>query len=83
MRIRFNGMFGVKHLKSGGCGCGGTSVSGKVFLTHKTLALPSGTVRTFTAGEEYEVNDLDGNFLLSYSHVDKDGLRQDSFTRID
>ena len=83
MRVRFNGMFSVKSQHSGGCKCHGSTVGGKVFLVHKTFVLPSGAVRSFSVGEEYDVADVDGNFLLSYSHVDKDGVRQDSFTRID
>lgn len=84
MRVRFNGMFVNKTKKSGGgCGCHGTSASGRVFLMHKTFVMPSGITKTFNVNEEYEVSDLDGNFLLSYSQVDKDGVRQDSFTRID
>lgn len=82
MRVRFNGMFAIKSHRSGGCRCHGSTVGGRVFLTHKTFVLPSGAVRTFSVGEEYDVNDIDGNFLLSYSQVDKDGVRQESFTRI-
>lgn len=82
MRVRFNGMFvnGTKRR----CNCaGGGSVTGRVFLTHKTFVLPSGQTRAFSVGEEYEVPDIDGNFLLSYSQIDKNGVKQDSFTRLD
>ena len=82
MRIRFNGMFATKS-GNGGCGCHGSAPGGRVFMTHKTFILPSGQMKTFRIQEEYDVNDADGNFLLSYSVLDKDGVRQDAFTRID
>lgn len=81
MRIRFNGMFAVQS-KKGGCACHG-SVSGRVFITHKSFVLPSGNTRSFRVGEEYDVPDIDGNFLLSYSQTDRDGIRQDSFTKVE
>lgn len=83
MRVRFNGMFVTKSRKSGGCACHGSAIGGRVFITHKTFILPSGVTRSFSVGEEYDVSDVDGNFLLSYSQVDKDGVRQESFTRAD
>lgn len=82
MRVRFNGMFVNKSHSGGGCKCHGGSVGGRVFLTHKTFILPSGQTRNFSVNQEYEVSDVDGNFLLSYSQIDKDGVRQDAFTRI-
>lgn len=83
MRIRFNGMItNVRKSGGGGCSCH-KSVTGRSFVTHKTFILPSNQTRSFHIGEEYEVNDVDGNFLLSYSQIDKDGLRQDAFTRLD
>lgn len=81
MRVRFNGMFST--VKRGGCNCGGSTGSGRRFVVHKTFVLPSNRTMTFRVNEEYEVPDIDGNFLLSYSYTDKDGLRQDAFTRID
>lgn len=83
MRLRFNGMFVNMSGKTGGCRCHGTRAGGQMFITHKTFILPSGATRSFSVGQEYDVSDLDGNFLLSYSHTDKDGVRQDSFTRLD
>ena len=83
MKVRFNGMFARKSKNNGGgCGCHGSSVSGLGFITHKTFVLPSGAVRDFSMGEEYEVSDLDGNFLLSYTRIDKNGLMQSAFTRL-
>lgn len=82
MKLRFNGMFVNKA--SGGCGvCGTRTKSGRRFVTHKTFILPSGQTRSFSVTEEYEVADVDGNFLLSYSQIDADGVRQDAFTRLD
>lgn len=81
MKVRFNGMF-VR--KSKGCGCGGRSATGsKAFVAHKTFILPSGKSISFSLEQEYEVSDLDGNFLLSYTQIDKDGLVQNAFTRVD
>ena len=81
MKVRFNGMFTT--VKKSGCGCHGTASDGHAFVTRKTFILPSEKVVTFSINQEYEVSDMDGNFLLSYSQVDKDGLRQDAFTRLD
>ena len=81
MKVRFNGMF-VK--KSRGCGCGGQKTTdGRAFITHKTFILPSGRITPFSIGQEYEVSDLDGNFLLSYTQIDQNGLTQSAFTRVD
>lgn len=81
MKIRFNGMF--QNVKTGCVPCGHRVTSGRTFLTAKSFILPSGATKYFHIGEEYEVGDVDGNFLLSYSQTDKDGVRQDAFTRID
>ena len=83
MKVRFNGMFARKNKRGGGCGCHGSSVNGLGFITHKTFVLPSGAVRDFSMEGEYEVSDLDGNFLLSYTQIDKNGLMQSAFTRLD
>jgi len=83
MRVKFNGMFARKSKRGGGCGCHGSSVGGLGFITHKTFVLPSGAVREFSMEGEYEVSDLDGNFLLSYTQIDKNGLTQSAFTRLD
>lgn len=80
MLVRFNGMY--QNVKSGCVPCGHKVVGKRTFMISRTFILPSGITKSFHIGEEYEVSDLDGNFLLSYSQVDKDGLRQDSFTRI-
>ena len=84
MRVRFNGMFVNKTSRDGGgCACHKATSGGRMFQTHRSLILPSGAFMDFHVGEEYIVSDLDGNFLLSYSQTDKDGVRQDAFTRID
>lgn len=80
MKIRFNGLF--KTVKKGCVPCGHKVASGRVFLSSWSPILPSGVIRTFHVGEEYEVSESDGSFLLSYSQVDKDGIRQDAFTKV-
>ena len=81
MKIRFNGMI---TKKSHGCApCGHRVTSKSTLLLRKSFILPSGITKTFRVGEEYEVADIDGNFLLSYSQIGKDGVRQDAFTRLD
>lgn len=81
MRVRFNGLY--QTVKTGCAPCGHKVKSGKRFMAQRSFILPSGMDRTFRLGQEYEVSEADGNFLLSYSQVDKDGLRQDAFTRVD
>lgn len=81
MKIRFNGMF--RTIKKGCAPCGHKVVSGKAFLSTWSPILPSGVMRTFHVNEVYEVSEADGNFLLSYSQVDKDGVRQDTFTKVE
>ena len=81
MKIRFNGMY--QNVKTGCAPCGHKVKSGRTFLVSKSFILPSGITRYFHIGEEYEVGEMDGNFLLTYSQVDKDGVRQDAFTRVD
>lgn len=80
MLVRFNGMY--QNVKKGCVPCGHKVVGNRTFVMSRSFILPSGITKSFHIGEEYEVSDLDGNFLLSYSQVDKDGLRQDSFTRV-
>lgn len=80
MKIRFNGMY--QKVKKGCTPCGHKAVGRRTFLMSRSFILPSGAVRSFHVGEEYEVSDLDGNFLLSYSQTDKDGIKQDIFTRV-
>lgn len=81
MRVRFNGMYSTA--KTGCVPCGHRVQSKRTFLTSRSFILPSGNTKSFHIGEEYEVSELDGNFLLSYSQIDKDGVRQDSFTKVD
>lgn len=65
MKIIFKG---VKEKRSGCPVCGQRS-SDVVFRTSKSYILPSGAVKTFRMGQEYEVSDRDGAFLLSYKGV--------------
>lgn len=81
MKVRFNGMF--KSIKSGCAPCGHKVRSSRAFMTSRTFILPSGITRSFHIGDVYEVSELDGNFLLTYSQTDKDGVRQESFTRVE
>ena len=80
MKVRFNGLY--QNVKTGCAPCGHRVQGKRTFLVSKSFILPSGQTKSFHIGEEYEVSDLDGNFLLSYSQVDKDGIRQDAFTRV-
>lgn len=81
MKVKFNGMF--RNIKTGCAPCGQKVHGKRAFLTNRTFILPSGMTMSFHLGEVYEVSDLDGNFLLTYSQEDKDGLRQDSFTKVE
>lgn len=81
MKIRFNGMF--RNVKKGCVPCGHKVVSGRAFLSTWSPILPSGVIRTFHVNEVYEVSETDGNFLLSYSQIDKDGVKQDAFTKVE
>lgn len=81
MKVRFNGMF--RDIKTGCAPCGHRVQGKRAFMTNRTFILPSGLTMAFRLGEVYEVSELDGNFLLTYSQVDKDGLRQDSFTEVE
>lgn len=73
MKIVFNGI--VETIKSGCGACGKRRVSGKSYVTTKTYILPSGLTKTFRVGEEQEVSDRDGQFLLSYQTEDENGTR--------
>ena len=44
--------------------------------------LPSGQTKTFYAGQEAEVSDRDGAFLLTYNSVDANGVHQ-VFTKVE
>lgn len=81
MKVKFNGMY--QSIKKGCAPCGHRVKTDRTFVMQKSFILPSGMTKHFHVGEIYEVSEVDGNFLLSYSQVDKNGLRQDSFTRVD
>lgn len=67
MKIQF---LGIKNQskKSGCSSCGGKRVSKYTFQREKRMVLPSGQARTFYAGESYDVNDRDGQFLVEQSY---------------
>lgn len=81
MKVRFNGMY--QNVKKGCVPCGHRVIGKRTFIISRTFILPSGIEKSFHIGQEYEVSEVDGNFLLSYSQIDSDGLRQSSFTRVD
>lgn len=81
MKVKFNGV--LEHRESGGCGaCGKKSKGGAVFVSTRTYILPSGTVTDFRLGEVYELSDLDGQFLLSYSGPDANGQNRAVFEEV-
>ena len=73
MKIVFNGLL---EKKGGGCNCKKKSSSGYGFVNSKMYILPSGATKTFYVGKIEEVNDRDGQFLLSYKSVDQNGTRE-------
>lgn len=81
MKVVFHGMF---EEREGGCKpCGQRVTSKHVFASSRSFILPSGISKNFHINEETEVSDIDGEFLLSYSYVDANGLKRDIFTRVD
>lgn len=82
MKIKFNGV--LERVKSGGCPvCKGKRKSKYGFVTSKMYILPSGQTRTFRVGSVAEVDDRDGNFLLSYNGIDVNGLPRNVFERVE
>lgn len=79
MKLRFNGAQGAKV--SGCPVCGRKQTSESVTFT-KSFILPSGQMKTFRTGREYEVSDRDGNFLLSYVYRTKEGTVRPSFEKV-
>ena len=77
MKVIFNGILEKK--KRGGCNCSGKSKSTLRMLTSKTFILPSGVTRTFHAGQETEVEEEDGRFLLEYQYTEN-GEKKPVFT---
>ena len=79
MRIRFNG---VLEKRTRGCNCKGkTSEVG--FVRSKNYILPSGRQKVFYAGQEAEVSEQDGNFLLSYVYKDANGDLRAVFSKVE
>lgn len=62
MKVKFNGI--VEKKTSGGCNCKRQS-TGYSFSNVRMFILPSGTKKTFYAGDTAEVSETDGKFLLS------------------
>lgn len=81
MKIKFNGA--LEKREKGGCKpCGRKGRSETVFLTSKSYILPSGQTRNFRMNEEVEVDDRDGEFLLSYVITDVNGQKRPLFEEI-
>lgn len=72
MKIMFNGL--LEKRRAGCPVCGGRKgTTEKEFVYMKSYILPSGVTKTFRKGKTEEVSDADGNFLLSYRYMDKEG----------
>lgn len=67
MEIQF---LGIKQqvTKSGCSSCGSRRVSNHTFQRETRMVLPSGQIKTFYAGEMYEVTEKDGRFLLEQTY---------------
>lgn len=72
MIVKFKGLIERKpKIATSGCQtCGkkGLDVSGYTRVTRKEYLLPSGRRLNVVIGREYEVNDMDGMFLLSQAY---------------
>lgn len=64
MRVKFNGLV---EKRSKGCHVCGKRSTDSQFVMKKRYILPSGRIETFRVGEEVEVSDEDGNFLMLYN----------------
>lgn len=80
MKIKFNGMF--QTMQSGCIPCGRKGTTKKSFSSSKSVILPSGNQKIFHRGEEVEVSDLDGEWLLSWTETES-GMERHIFTRVD
>lgn len=80
MKVVFNGV--VERRKSGGCKCRGGNKTQSRFVNRKTYIMPSGKMETFVKGQETEVSDRDGKFLLSNRYADTDGTLKDAFSEV-
>lgn len=66
MRLKFNGSM---EKNSKGCPvCGGRHTEYR-FTTTRSFYLPSGSMKTFRAGQTYDVTERDGEFLLTYRYM--------------
>lgn len=66
MKVQFMGM---RQAKKAGCSsCGRKRASEYGFIRDKRMVLPSGRTVHFFAGQDYEVDEKDGAFLLSQSY---------------
>lgn len=67
MKVQF---MGIKQqvTKSGCSSCGSRRVSNHTFQRESRMVLPSGQIKTFYAGEVYEVMENDGRFLLEQTY---------------
>lgn len=81
MKVVFNGVL-EKRSVSSGCKCRGKRTTTTSFVTSKSYILPSGKVQTFVKDRPIEVSDRDGRFLLSYSYVDANGVKQETFSEV-
>lgn len=55
---------GIKETRRTGCGCCGKARVSTGIRVHKQLSLPSGRFKVFRRGQETEVLDSDGEWLL-------------------
>lgn len=78
MKIVFNGLLEKKS--SGGCNCKNKATN-YGFVNSRMYILPSGATKTFYVGKVEEVSEHDGQFLLSYKSIDKNGTRE-VFSRV-
>lgn len=65
MTLKFNGSM---EKKTRGCPVCGGRRSEYRFTAVRSFYLPSGGMKTFRAGQTYEVSDRDGEFLLTYRY---------------
>jgi len=78
VKVVFNG---VLESVSGGCKpCGARKASKLRMVSAKTYILPSGKTTLFRAGKEVEVEDEDGEFLLTYKYGEE---KKPVFTKVD
>lgn len=79
MKIVFNGM--LEKIGKGGCNCKKVGNSEYGYITQKLFFLPSGSEHTFIAGKVEDINEMDAQFLLSYSYNDINGAKREVFSK--